>query len=436
MTTTKLSMNRRNWLRLLGASAAALPMLSTPAWAAGAMAGGNHCLILIELEGGNDGLNTLIPFRDDNYHRARPTLALSGSDVLGLNSESGLHPSLGGLAKAWERGDLRLIEGVGYPDPNRSHFRSIEIWNAGLGAQSNDTQGWISRLMNGADGVQALDTDGIRLGGEMGPLRGPGRFTGLEEIEGFFEQTDALRAAGVLGEYDDATTGNTMNAGGMAGLMDTSNRAHAVRPAGGNAALDHVLSVHSNALGTADLLERKIRASAQRDFNMPDSLLGLQLTVALQLLDAGVTTPVFKVSHGGFDTHANQEEEHAFLLLELDEALAGFERAARDMGLWDQVTLMTYSEFGRRFYENGSAGTDHGTAAPVILAGGAVRGGLGGQRPSLEARDLVDRDMVHTTDFRSVYAGLARDLWGLDPTRAVGGLGADGAAFSPVRILG
>ena len=302
-----------------------------------------------------------------------------------------------------------------------------------MGADSNATQGWISRLMSGPEGGLALDTDGIRLGGEMGPLRGPGRFTGLEEIEGFFEQTDALRAAGVLGGYDDAD-----NIGGSmgAGTMDTSAAAHAVRPSGGNAALDHVLSVHSNALGTADLLERKIRASAQRDFGMPDSLLGLQLTVALQLLDAGVSTPVFKVSHGGFDTHANQEEEHAFLLSELDEALAGFERAARDMGLWQQVTLMTYSEFGRRFHENGSAGTDHGTAAPVILAGGAVKGGLGGQRPSLEARDLVDRDMVHTTDFRSVYVGLARNLWGLDPTRAVGGSGAGGGAFSPVRILG
>ena len=134
--TTELSMNRRSWLRLLGASAAALPVLSTPVWAAGAATGGNHSLILIELEGGNDGLNTLIPFRDDNYHRARPTLALSGSEVLGLNSDSGLHPSLGGLARTWERGDLRLIEGVGYPDPNRSHFRSIEIWNAGMGADA------------------------------------------------------------------------------------------------------------------------------------------------------------------------------------------------------------------------------------------------------------------------------------------------------------
>ena len=436
--TTELSMNRRSWLRLLGASAAALPVLSTPVWAAGAATGGNHSLILIELEGGNDGLNTLIPFRDDNYHRARPTLALSGSEVLGLNSDSGLHPSLGGLARTWERGDLRLIEGVGYPDPNRSHFRSIEIWNAGMGADSKATQGWISRLMSSPEGGLELDTDGIRLGGEMGPLRGPGRFTGLEEIEGFFEQTDALRAAGVLGGYeDDDETGSSMGAGTMAaGMDDTSAAAHAIRPSGGNAALDHVLSVHSNALGTADLLERKIRASAQRDFGMPDSLLGLQLTVALQLLDAGVSTPVFKVSHGGFDTHASQAEAHAFLLTELDEALAGFERAARDMGLWEQVTLMTYSEFGRRFYENGSAGTDHGTAAPVILAGGAVKGGLGGQRPSLEARDLVDRDMVHTTDFRSVYAGVARDLWGLDPTPAVGGSGAGGGAFSPVRILG
>ena len=403
---TTLSMNRRNWLRLMGASALSLPLTTAPAWAAGAGLGKDHTLILIELEGGNDGLNTLIPYRDDNYRRVRPTLALSSREVLQLGGDMGLHPSLLGLARVWERGEVRLVEGVGYPNPNRSHFRSIEIWNAGLGADTKETQGWISRLMD-QDSL-GLDADGITLGGEMGPLRGPGRFTGLEEIEAFFDQAEALRTAGVLGGYDD-------------GMGDGSTMMHSVRPSGGNAALDHLLSVHSNAVGTADLLERKLRQASNRDFDMPDSTLGLQLAAALQLLDAGVTTPVLKVSHGGFDTHAYQAEAHAFLLQELDEAMRGFERAARDMGIWNNVTLMTYSEFGRRFHENGSKGTDHGTAAPVILAGGKVAGGFGGARPSLETRDLVEDDMVHTTDFRSVYSGVARDLWGLDPITAVNG---------------
>ena len=407
---TTLSMNRRNWLRLMGASALSLPLTTAPAWAAGAGLGKDHTLILIELEGGNDGLNTLVPFADDNYQRVRPTLGLSGNEVLQLGGDMGLHPSLTGLAKAWERGQVRLIEGVGYPNPNRSHFRSIEIWNAGLGAETKETQGWVSRLMN--QSTLGLDADGIGLGGEMGPLRGPGRFTGLEEIEEFFDQAEALRTAGVLGGYDDSSMDASM------GMMDGG---HSVRPSGGNAALDHLLSVHSNAVGTADLLERKLRQASNRDFQMPDSALGLQLSAALQLLDAGVTTPVMKVSHGGFDTHAYQAEEHAFLLQELDTAMTAFERAARDMGLWNNVTLMTYSEFGRRFHENGSEGTDHGTAAPVLLAGGKVAGGFGGARPSLEARDLVEDDMVHTTDFRSVYAGIVQDLWGLDPAQAVGG---------------
>ena len=403
---TTLSMNRRNWLRLMGASALSLPLITAPAWAAGAGLGKDHTLILIELEGGNDGLNTLIPYRDDNYRRVRPTLALSGREVLQVGSDMGLHPSLSNLAQGWERGEVRLVEGVGYPNPNRSHFRSIEIWNAGLGADTKETQGWVSRLMD-QDSL-GLDADGIALGGEMGPLRGPGRFTGLEEIEQFFDQAEALRTAGVLGGYDDT-------------MGDGASMMHSVRPSGGNAALDHLLSVHSNAVGTADLLERKLRQASTRDFDMPDSTLGLQLAAALQLLDAGVTTPVLKVSHGGFDTHAYQAEAHAFLLQELDDAMRGFERAARDMGIWNNVTLMTYSEFGRRFHENGSEGTDHGTAAPVILAGGKVAGGFGGARPSLEAKDLIEDDMVHTTDFRSVYSGIAQDLWGLDPAAAVNG---------------
>ena len=403
---TTLSMNRRNWLRLMGASALSLPLTTAPAWAAGAGLGKDHTLILIELEGGNDGLNTLIPYRDDNYRRVRPTLALSGREVLQVGSDMGLHPSLSNLAQGWERGEVRLVEGVGYPNPNRSHFRSIEIWNAGLGADTKETQGWVSRLMD-QDSL-GLDADGIALGGEMGPLRGPGRFTGLEEIEQFFDQAEALRTAGVLGGYDDT-------------MGDGASMMHSVRPSGGNAALDHLLSVHSNAVGTADLLERKLRQASTRDFDMPDSTLGLQLAAALQLLDAGVTTPVLKVSHGGFDTHAYQAEAHAFLLQELDDAMRGFERAARDMGIWNNVTLMTYSEFGRRFHENGSEGTDHGTAAPVILAGGKVAGGFGGARPSLEAKDLIEDDMVHTTDFRSVYSGIAQDLWGLDPAAAVNG---------------
>jgi uncharacterized protein (DUF1501 family) len=173
--------------------------------------------------------------------------------------------------------------------------------------------------------------------------------------------------------------------------------------------LDHVLATFDRARSTAERIELKLSVAPQQTYDFPDTEIGQQLEMAARMLDAGIIVPSIKVTQGGYDTHANQPDEHARLLGDLDEAIAAYARHARQSNLWRRSVLMTYSEFGRRARENRSAGTDHGTAAPVLLTGGRVRGGFDGQRPSLTA--LVDDDLTYTTDYRLVYAALARDLW-------------------------
>ncbi|MEM8536973.1 MAG: Twin-arginine translocation pathway signal sequence domain-containing protein, partial [Pseudomonadota bacterium] len=181
------SHNRRRLLQTIG-SVAALPMLSLPGFvaAAGAKPSAGNILVLIELAGGNDGLNTLVPVKDSAYRALRPGIGISRRAALGLTSDFGLHPSMGPLADLWEAGALQVVQGVGYPNPNRSHFRSIEIWNAGRGAEDNSRDGW---LATGFDGQQpgASDADGLVLGGSMGPMLGHGRFAAIRDEEMFIE---------------------------------------------------------------------------------------------------------------------------------------------------------------------------------------------------------------------------------------------------------
>jgi uncharacterized protein (DUF1501 family) len=165
------------------------------------------------------------------------------------------------------------------------------------------------------------------------------------------------------------------------------------------------------------MIRRKLEASRDRQWNFPNTQLGDQLRTAARLLDAGIDVPVLKVVQDGYDTHDAQPWEHGRLLAELSDAVTAFAAAMRDIGLWDQVTLLTYSEFGRTARENASAGTDHGTAAPVFAIGGNVQGGLSGGRPSLD--QLVDGDLAHTTDYRSLYAAILQDLWGMDAPQFV-----------------
>ena len=380
---TNFTLSRRRFLSALGGGVASLPLVSLPGFvkAAGQQVPQGNVLLLIELAGGNDGLNTVVPFMDPRYHALRPEIGLAQRDLLTLDTDTGLHAAMRPMADLWERGEVQIVEGVGYPDPNRSHFRSIEIWNAGQGAQAVTQQGWVSNAFATEVGkADSTDAAGLVLGGEMGPLSGPGRFSAMRGAATFFETLAHLPGA-----------------------------QHEVRAARSRTPIDHVLATYDSALITGHAIRRKLDASRERWWDFPQSALGEQLRTAARLLDAGVSVPVLKVVQDGYDTHDAQPEQHAFLLAELSQAIAAFANAMRDIGAWDQMTVVTYSEFGRTARENASAGTDHGTAAPVFVAGGRVAGGRGGQRPSLDR--LADGEMIFTTDYRSLYGAILNDLW-------------------------
>lgn len=378
--TDKFSKTRRRILQAMGTTAL-LPSLATPGFlsAASNQPISGKVLVLVELAGGNDGLNTVIPTQDSTYYALRPNIGIARSELLNLDAETGLNPQMRGIADLWEGGDLQIVEGVGYPNPNRSHFRSIEIWNAGTGSETFDSTGWIADAFQSAR-PDAADADGLVIGGEMGPLQGAGRFSAMRDIDNF---GDAL-------DYVDQAK-------------------HPVRQK--QSPLAHVLATYESAHLTGTNILSKLENTREKDWDFPYSELGWQLRNAARLLDAGVDVPVIKVVQGGYDTHAGQRGTHDYLLQELSEAVGAFATILKRMGRWDDVVVVTYSEFGRRAYENGSLGTDHGTAAPVIVTGGAVAGGLNGARPSLVNLDAGD--LRFTTDYRQLYAGLLRDLWGL-----------------------
>lgn len=382
---TLITPTRRKFLSALGTGAAALPLITLPGFvqAATPETPKGQILILIELAGGNDGLNTVVPLKDPRYRHLRPEIGLTSDDTITLNTDTGLHRAMRGVADLWDDGQVQIIEGVGYPNPNRSHFRSIEIWNAGLGADSIDRTGWIANAFADGRAPQTEDANGIVLGGEMGPMIGTGRFSAMRDEEIFLDTLDAL-----------------------------PNRQHAVRPEPKGSPLDHILATYDNAQVTGEAIRRKLEASRARRWDFPETELGEQLRTAARLLDAGIDVPVLKVVQDGYDTHDAQPEEHMYLLQDLSEAISAFAKVMRQAGLWDQITVLTYSEFGRTARENASGGTDHGTAAPVFAIGGGVKGGFGGARPSLDK--LVDHEMVHTTDYRTLYRATLRDLWAID----------------------
>ena len=372
-------MQRRDFLRW----AAVGTML--PAWARGAeevaaQPPRPRSLVLVELKGGNDGLNTLVPHTDPDYYRLRPRLAIPADAVLALDDRLGLHPSLGPLLPAWQAGELAWVQGLGYNQPNRSHFRSIDIWETASDSDQVLEQGWLGRVMP-ARAPDALP-DVVILGGDDGPAHGgPLRVITLKTPEQFAREAAGLRQ---------------------------SESTFAPTPA-----LAHLHAVRAQVRQAASEVRQALKSSGETPLAFPRSPLGDQLREVTRMLLAGMAIPVFKVQIGSFDTHANQLVRHQRLLAQLAEALAAFRHALGTAGLWDQVLLMTYSEFGRRVAENGTGGTDHGTAAPHLVLGGRVKGGLYGEAPSLSALDRGD--LLYTTDYRRLYTTLAQGWWGSSP---------------------
>lgn len=385
-------MDRRQFLKI---SAGALGLLAAGGGAALARESGARALVLVELAGGNDGLNTLVPGADPLYRKLRPSLSLPARELLGLEQGMSMHPALGPLATLWEGGELAWIQGVGYPEPNRSHFRSIEIWETGSDSEDFLPEGWLTRVWEGRLPKSALG-GGVVLGqGDVGPLAGAQmRALVMEDPKRFVRQARRLRQ---------------------------------VQASATNPALAHVLQVQANILQGAELLEQKLEQAPRLAQRFPASGLGRQLELAARMILAQVPVSVFKVTLGGFDTHAGQPPKHERLLRELAAGLAALRENLVAAGRWGDVLVMTYSEFGRRAAENGSGGTDHGTAAPHLLLGGAVKGGLYGQQPSLSALDRGD--LRFTVDFRRLYSTVAREWWKLPAQEALGG------AFKPLGLI-
>jgi uncharacterized protein (DUF1501 family) len=360
-----------------------------------------NILVVLQLAGGNDGLNTVIPVGNDEYLKARPKIAIRDKAALLLDSKTGLHPALAGLSAAYQDGHLAVVQAVGYPNPNRSHFRSTEIWATATDENQSSTTGWIGRYFDNA--CQGCDAAvGIALAGQT-----PQAFS-------------AMVPKGVL--YQGGGWGGGKKKQKEAGLMLEADGSMVMEddegdgPAGGSIGEIGGPS-NKGKMSSLDFLERtdmdakvsqqeiaKASARAKNAVPYPGSRLGQNFAAVARLIAGGMPTRVYYLSQGGYDTHIDQAGAHERLLREMGDAVAAFLADLKAQGNLDRVSLMTFSEFGRRLKENASGGTDHGAAAPLFLAGGAVHAGLHGKMPSLAKKDLNDGDVKFNVDFRSVYA--------------------------------
>jgi uncharacterized protein (DUF1501 family) len=359
----------------------------------------DRALVLVELNGGNDGLNTVVPFGDERYAKARPSLALPREQLLPLGNregpELGLRRELHGLKELLDRGCMTIVQGAGYPGPDRSHFRSSDIWHSASLAPERATTGWIGRLCE-CDGIAGAGrTPALMVGSDRVPLllvgeRGPA--PQVERIDRFELPT---------GPRDG---GNAARAGAMRALAGGD----------GGGALEFLRATSRAAHATADQVEHAAaRGSAGSGY--PATRFGASLRLTAQLLAGGLDCSSWYVRQDGYDTHAFQGDAHALLLQELGDALAAFWSDVERAGAARRVVVLVWSEFGRRLEENGSKGTDHGAAAPLFLVGSDLARPVHGRHPSLEPRDLVDGDVRYSTDFREVYATLLSEWFRVPP---------------------
>ena len=371
-------MNRRTLFKLLGLHTAALTF---PLHAQKPARSAHKQLILIELKGGNDGLNTVVPYADPHYYKLRPKIALPKNKLLHLNDHLALHPSMKGMKNIFDKGELGIIQGVGYPQPNRSHFRSIEIWDTASNAVDYLDNGWLDTL----NSHQNKKLKGVVLGGNYGPLLGMNQgIIQINNIQRFLNHSKRIKAH----------------------LYMTGN----------NDALTHLLKTETEIRKSADLLEQHFYKKNSIPFPFKKSNFGRQLNIVSKLIDSDVNIPYYKLSLGSFDTHFNQNKKHAQLLKQLSEGISTLRQNLIKSGKWEDTLIMTYSEFGRRAGENASKGTDHGTAAAHFVIGGTVKGGIYGEQPALDALDK-NGDLIHTTDFRSLYHSVSKEWMGSSSER-------------------
>ncbi|HTN76961.1 MAG TPA: DUF1501 domain-containing protein [Pirellulaceae bacterium] len=349
----------------------------------GAERRGENILVVVQLSGGNDGLNTVVPYADEQYRRARHSLAINKQAVLKIDDQCGFHPSLKGFARLWEARELAIVQGVGYPNPNRSHFEAMDIWNSGHSEVAQQRSGWLGRALDLHKTESTSDTIALHLGDEPQPLALTARGVATPSVHS-------------LERFKLDTSGDEMRRS----AIQTSTQLPRTNQ---NELLKFVQTTSTAALAASQRIEAAAK-NYQTSVKYPTSALAGKLKNVAQLIEAGLSTRIYYVAIDGWDTHSNQAAAHASLLEQLGDAVAAFTADLTQHGHGQRVVTLMFSEFGRRVQENASRGTDHGAAAPLFVAGAKVQAGLIGKQPSLT--DLDDGDVKHHTDFRSVYAGL------------------------------
>jgi uncharacterized protein (DUF1501 family) len=372
----------------------------------------DNVLIVIQMGGGNDGLNTVVPYSDDDYYRVRPVIGIAQTDVLKIDDRIGLNPVMAPLDDLFKEGKVAIVQGVGYPNPNRSHFEATQIWET-ASPENPVSYGWLGRYLDRV--VPAL---------KIGAAKPPDPPQGSDPGEIFTGVTlgDTVPAA-MIAQHVDVPAIGALNTFGYNSGKDSASKTTAgtlydgARP-GQSPYLALIETTARNAMHGGDVLRAKI-ASFQNAVTYPNDPFSAQLKLAAQIVGAGVGTRIVFVSIGSFDTHAGQRAQQDRLLGYLATGLHAFYSDLAAHQLQDRVLAMTFSEFGRRVAQNASNGTDHGTAMPLFIVGGKVKGGVYGDHPSLT--DLDNGDLKYATDFRSVYATVLERWLGHDPSDVIAG---------------
>ena len=396
MSAEQLGMSkytRRQFLKFSGAATAATAasVLSMNDIAEAAITRplplGTPILVVVSLYGGNDGLNTVIPFQDSNYYSARPTLNYKPETLLALSDGLALNASMTGIKTLWDEQKVAIVRGVGYPKPDRSHFSSMAIWQTGS-PQTHLSTGWLGRWLDN----QAIDPMmAISLGSVLPPL-----LAGAKQSGSALPLGGLAIPAGAIGKACMRLSAASQRDSKLSAAAATSMR-NLFSVSGS------ITPVLSQPAPIADDLPTISGGNAGGDSNLTQ-----QLNIVAKLIAAGAPTKVWSVSLGGFDTHANEANAQAALLGTVSTSISKFLSQMKASGRSKDITVMVYSEFGRRVKANGSDGTDHGTAGPMFLIGDRVQGGMYGDQPSLTK--LVDGDLVVTTDFRDVYSSVIENV--------------------------
>ena len=370
-------------------------------------------LVVVQLDGGNDGLNTVVPYRDDEYRKRRPRIQIGANEVRKIDDHVGLHPSLEGFSKLLEKERLAIVQSVGYPNPNRSHFESMATWQTARLSPDKAAPGWLARAIDHRPRPEG-DAPGLHIH-ESFPL--PGSLAGGRQVIPSLARLEQFRRRLGVPEGSDP--------GAQAEALDRLARQDRGEP---GSLLQFVERCSVITYASSARLERVHQDQTSSASSYPQFYgLAQRLRLVSQLIKAGLSTAIYYTHLDGFDTHSGQLQRHAALLRELGASIGAFLDDLEKSGESERVLVLVFSEFGRRLGENGSGGTDHGTAAPVFLLGQPVKPGLHGPYPDLTRLD--DGDPRHAVDFRAIYAAVLDQWLGVSHREILG------AAFEPVGVL-